>query len=894
MPRTLDPTASAEKDKAATAPAIVLRLELPSPAGTLWYSDRELEVPGLTIEPRIVTAGRIAEELAAGRRPAVTRARFELGDEDGSLRSTLSGVEIQGARATVYQHFEGLASSTMTPVLAGVASGPVEYLEGECTVGFDVADMSRKWAVDVGRAADRETFPDVDPRDEGRMLPVVFGRVRRARAACVRSGVRGTLLRDCAPGDTTLYVSGFESLEAGSALALEIGRERLTGTIDGTRFTATQRGGGMIASGTTTHETDRLSAIRDQNLCGVDNEYVGLCLKVWIAGSIEPGDLPYEYLIGTSSQLQNPATSGWEYRLIRRYDASTGTIEYWPPFTVEGTRSETPALTIHGAGHAKLVHAGTHYEITTFPAFHRSGDRVRTVVPGGWVYVLNDAPSVGVDAVYLYGRRIREPVVTPLSPLDMGGGAVGALASEGLGEEDPPLPVDDWIPVAPELYEVDLADETTFPALGRAITTVTFRCDPTALPGMRVTLGDLRGDLSGVESAGDGTGALVQIPPEVIRTILTRWGGLDGDLDIDGDAFDAAAGALSRTRFAFALGEIRDLPTVAAELAFQARSVFRWRAGKASIKVLPPGAGEPDRSLDADGREEGSLVLSWDNAEDVVTQIVAGFTREGEQREIVVRDEAAAAAWGTRTREASFWAFADSTEVERSARFWLARWCEVRRRARVSTFLQTLDVEPGDTVALDCDDICKDTVAAEVTGVRHRPGSGRDGRMAGIDIDLRLPLVAGCSSSCELACESACESACEASCESACESGCEGSCEQSCQGLCELDCAAAAEFLCTTACMASACEVACEVFVTGLDGWGCGACETACQVVCEAVCESVCEVLCESSCESSCESTCESACESFCESTCESTCELACESACESFCESACESGMES
>ena len=882
MPRMLDPAAAAETLKTAAAPAVVLRLDLPAPEGTKWYSDRELTVAGLTIEPRIVSAGRILDELAAGRRPSVTDTTFELRDDDGDLRSAFAAVELQGASATVYQHFEGLAAATMTPVLEGVASGPVEFREADHVMRFDVTDCSRKWAVDVGHAAGRDSFPNVEPRDEGRMLPVVFGRVRRARAACVRTGRRGTLLRDCGDGDTTVYVSGFESLAAGTALTLEIGRERVTGTVDGTRFTVTQRGGGTIASGTATHDTGRLSSIRDTGLGGVDNEYVGLCLKVWITGALEKGDVPFEYLIGTSSLLSDPATSGWEYRLIRRFDASTGTIEYWPPFTVEGTRSETPALTVYGSGQAKLVRAGTSYEITTFPAPHRAGDRVREVVPGGWTYILNDAPSVGVDAVYLYGRRVAEPVVMPRGVVDMGGGAVGVLASEGLGEEDPPFELDTWVPVDPELYEVNLADTTSFPALGRAITTVTFRCDPTALPGLAVARGELRADLSGVESAGDGTGTLVRNPAEVIRALVTRWGGLDATADVDSGAFDAAAATLAGRCFAFSLREMRDLPTVAAELAFQARCVFRWRAGKASIKVLPRGAGTPDHSLDADDRIEGGLVLSWDNAEDVVTQIIARFTDAGEPRELVVRDGTAIGAWGVRTKRVGFWAFADSAEVERAAAFWLARWCEVRRRALVSTFLTTLEVEPGDTVAFDCDEFAGSPVSAEVAAVRHRPGSGSGGRMAGIDLDLRLPIIAGCSGSCELACESGCESACEAACESACEAACEVTCEAACQGLCELDCAAAAEFLCTTACMAAACEVACEVFITGLDGWGCGACETACQVACEAACESVCEAYCESSCESACESACESSCESACEGACESACESTCESGCES------------
>ncbi|MHC4253909.1 MAG: hypothetical protein ACYS9X_32750, partial [Planctomycetota bacterium] len=363
MARTLDADAAAEKDKNATAPAVILKIDFPGPVGTKYYSDRAITVPGLQVESRIVDCGRIRLDLAAGRRPSVDDARIALRDEDGALRSILEPVEIQGSSATIYQHFDGLGSSTMTPLLAGVAAGDVEYREDEGVLAFDVTDISRKWAVDIGRAADTGDFPNMDPRDRGRMLPVVFGRMKHSRAVCVRSGRRGKLLRDCDCDDATLYISGFEDLPDGTSLTIEIGRERITGTISGTAFSVTSRGGGTIASGTTTHATGRQSSIRDSGLGGVDNEYVGYCLKIWITGTYGPSDIPYEYRLGGAVRLFNPPTAGYEYRLIRRFDASTGTIEYWPPFTVEGTRSETPALTLMGVGHAKLVSAGTAYTI---------------------------------------------------------------------------------------------------------------------------------------------------------------------------------------------------------------------------------------------------------------------------------------------------------------------------------------------------------------------------------------------------------------------------------------------------------------------------------------------------------------------------------------------------
>ena len=76
MPRTLDPDAAAQKDEAAPSPALVLRVDLPDPVGTRWFSDREIAVAGLDVEARIVRAGRILAELAAGRRPSVADTRF--------------------------------------------------------------------------------------------------------------------------------------------------------------------------------------------------------------------------------------------------------------------------------------------------------------------------------------------------------------------------------------------------------------------------------------------------------------------------------------------------------------------------------------------------------------------------------------------------------------------------------------------------------------------------------------------------------------------------------------------------------------------------------------------------------------------------------------------------
>ena len=101
MARTLDPAADSEKDALSTSPAVIVRVDLPGPVGTKYYSDRTVAIAGLTVEARIVECGAIASDLAAGRRPAVTDCRLVLRDDDDALGAISDQVEFQGSAATV-------------------------------------------------------------------------------------------------------------------------------------------------------------------------------------------------------------------------------------------------------------------------------------------------------------------------------------------------------------------------------------------------------------------------------------------------------------------------------------------------------------------------------------------------------------------------------------------------------------------------------------------------------------------------------------------------------------------------------------------------------------------------------------------------------------------------
>lgn len=856
MPRNLDTSAATQAASKTPSPIIILEINFPAPLSTRYYTSRETTITGLNVEPRLVECGQLQNQLAQGMRIPSNNCHINLRDDDSTLRTILDTTELQGLGAVVYMYFEGLPPSGMTPLLSGVIGGGVKYTEATATLEFDVTDISRKWDMMLGQICSRDSLPNIAPSDEGKMLPIVVGNMKRSKTIQAASSRIGTLLKTCTKDDNTLYISGFEDLPPATPLTIEIGRERITGTISGTMLSVTSRGGGTIASGTVTHSLERQTAMRDSNLTGFDNEYYGYCLLAWISADYLDGDISYDYRY-TESTARGEATSyGYEYRVIFRFDASTGTIEYWPPFSVEGTRSdeETPYI-ITGTGHVKLLRPGDTYLITTIPASHAGGERVTEVIAEGWKYILNDAPSKSVDNVYLYGRRIKNPLSIRGQTTLLGGGTVGSLEGNEYLEEEPVSNEPGWLPIDSELYEVNLNDTTSFPDLPNALTTVTFRRDPLAMPNFSFRSRELRADISGLETNADSTGTLVQNPADVIKSFLTRFGGLDATDDIDAPSFTTATSTLTNLRMAFTLSTPTALPQFIADLAFQARSSIGWDTGKIGMRVLPIDSGISVLTLNAIDRKEGSMVLGWDDEKELFSAVKAKYIQNGEPRELALADTAAVDNWGYRLKTISLFAYNETELVREITNFWLWRYALIRRRIKLRTFLQTMSLVPGDVVSLSAPELGSGSFNCEVENVRHIPGSSVDDRIDQIELDMRLPIEAGCENSCELGCEVTCQTQCEStSCETSCEFGCEAVCETGCQSTCELDCAAASEALCQSACMAVACEVACEVIIMSTDGWSCGACESACQIMCESSCETSCEASCESMCESGTES----------------------------------------
>lgn len=822
MSRVLTLGAGAAKSSPVGTPINVLKLELGEGIGDRFFSDRDLGtgngLSALNAQGRVSDWGRVSLALAERAISTINDGCVELLDADGALRALFRQVEFQRKRATLYQYFEGLGESDLAPVLVGVIDSPVRWDESRAALRFDITDISTMHRATVGTPASRGTFPLVAERDEDRTLPLVYGRVPRAEAVHAVSGATAVLVRACRNDDVRLFMDDASGFPQNTTLRIRIELELLEGHFEGNTFHVSARGLGLLTGRHTSRVADMFH-VEDSSLPGGDNAYAGHFIRM-----TDPGDNEH-------------------HRPIIYYSADLHRLRYMPPIIYDNAYWTAPA--------------GTAYDITTWARPHPAGTGVY-LAQESFVYILNDAPSKKVKQLYGYGRVLGESIFED--------GQKEALDIEG------------WAPMDPNHYTVNLNDTTTFPGLGHAVTTATFRHNPKELYP-RLKDDRLWADVEGIDGAGDGTGALVENPAEVIRNVLTRRMGLTA-AELDEASFTQAAQELGGFRMGFALDRAWDGLHLCADLAFQGRCALLWEDGKARLRVIKNRLGSAAATLDANGVEEGSVRIGRTALKELASEVEARFGQGKDRKAVVLRDAGVESAYGRRVRSIDLWAYNDRRTAVSAARFWLDRWKRLYEEVRLTAFLNALELQRSDTVTLDLPALFATGAKGEVREIDHEPGDGERRRMDRLTLSLRLPVVAGCASTCETECESGGESGCLTACEATAESGC-WQCETQCETLCELACTTEA-------------ELNCIVNDTGGGSWhGCGGCETSCEMTCETGCESGCETGCQSQCEGTCESGCEGGCESGCETSCEEGCQTVCETGNESGCQTGCETSCE-
>jgi len=781
MVRPLTGNTITEKNATRTAPINIIRIDFGGALGTKYYSDHALGSGDassvLNAAQRIVSWGALAFASPSGNAfvTSDTTTSLVFRDSDKIIFGYFLDTAFQNKKVIVYQYFSGLGAGDVQAIIEGVISEPPVWNEANATMRVNLADLSYQYRTNIGTIVRKEDLPYVDPTRRSQTIPLVFGNVKRAPCLGIHDALVTHLVRDCHIEDTVLYVDNAENFPQETTIVLRVG---LGGVIQGyflgNTFHITKRDWTILSSTISENEAGVSDfEFRDWGLGETDDVYRGYWIKVLMTG--------YNYDAGG-----NPV-----YRRILEYQADSKTLIY---------RQQ-------GVDIYRDLVATDPYDIVTMAIKHDEGTLVFMAV--GYKFIVSDAPCADVPVVETFGSiDVTEP----------------DEASDD--ETDPVVDYEGWLRVNPDSYIVNKYDVDVF-GVDHPITTLTF---PRNIREFQPEFDGVFANVAGVDTTANGAGSVITDPAEIIKTILTRFVGVPAEY-IDSDSFTtASAEGTSFIPFGFVLSRVWDSIELCANLAFQARCMMLWEAGKARLLWLKDAMAAPSLTISKDAIIQNTLKISRTAFGNVVSEVEGVFypkgehNRDGERRSLVATDAATEAAYGRHVTSIELWAHTDNHHASMITSFWLTRWKWIWEQVEFSTFLTSLELERQDVVQLDWATFFLNGQLGRVLDVTHTPGSVDS--MDTLRLKLELPIGPGCATICEVSCEGGVETGCLTSCESV-EETC-WQCETSCEYACQLFCTSNSQTGCQVSECGEGCGAGCEA--TGCDNVGC---MTSCQENCD-------------------------------------------------------------
>ena len=832
--KTLTGNMTTKKNALSQEPINILKIVFGGAVGTKYYSDRALTSP-VTAEGRVVDWGSFTKNIGDAVDVNITSdIRIVMADADKVLYGYLSQVDFQRCRTYLYQWESTLVLGDMIPLIDGVIYGPVGWEEDTATISFDITDIAGFRERTLGTVATVDDFPAIAQDDENKVIPIVYGHVKRSHSVQIEGRASTTTAAGTRKTATELAVVDGSRFAQDVTIECYLGDELIDGVMHGNKFTIDNRSM-VIYSGTTTHMGGSINEIIDTTMDD-PKEY-------------------YHYI----AQVQTP-DNVWHTRHIYRVKESLSAVYIGA---------------IRFGGTWWIIPAGTPWKVQCPAQNHSAGTPFyENTEYVSWI--INEYPSEEVTGIEAWGYKQKAVVIQRWNR------ELGQMEDYELIKE-----YEGWVAFDYEEYEVNLDDDSFLGQFGHNCTTVKMWRNPADMPERGFKDNVLRPTLKGIIGIGTTPDSTVDIVEDICLRFLDMT-----PADIHAASFAAAAVDSTWIKIGFCLTRQRNALELLADLCFQSRMSLTWEEGLAKLHFLYNSAGTPTSTLQDSDIAESSLLIDYSSLDDIITEITAMYLEAAEEKKRTVSDATAELSFGRRVREYDFWSHINGSTVHSIISFWLERWKHVYTEVTIDTMLTSLEVQCGDTVELNKTDFYS-SQNAYVIEVMHDPGEGVDSNIDNINLKVRLPKWAGCELSCEMECETGCESTCEIGCQSTCETGCEYVCESECQVVCEIICESTCELSCTEGCEMSCtigCEVGCEESCTVACQSSCETdCESGCEVGCQTSCESECESECEAGCESGCETVCETGCEVSCETTCETGCQTACQESCQTDCEVSCQ-----
>ena len=255
--------------------------------------------------------------------------------------------------------------------------------------------------------------------------------------------------------------------------------------------------------------------------------------------------------------------------------------------------------------------------------------------------------------------------------------------------------------------------------------------------------------VQGIETAGDGTGALIENPADVLKHILVDLLGFDEGTFVDTDAFAATGDCLDAIggRFGFALLDQTKASRLLGALAEQARSRLVFDSGKFRLVYRADSPGEACRILESSSLVLDSPAIRHRGLGSVFNKVIGyhsrDYSRSGGPADMYSRFASAEGAssqaiYGIRESQRELFAVRNDEYAQHLVDFLVAGNPEPNHRYRWRSFLRDVDLERGDIVEL-CDletDLFK--VKGEIVEASFFPGNGAARRLDAIGFEAEL------------------------------------------------------------------------------------------------------------------------------------------------------------
>ena len=825
--RTLGAIAEAARQLRSYS-GILLALKVEFPTGNMYFTSswEPSDVPTAQLQRLVTDWGEVISSLGEATSFPQSLGGVTIADPDGTIRLLWEDTVFQRLPCELYwavwtpgQAVPSIAQSTS--ILRGAIAPPEAWAEVDLTMRFALTDFALRRTNAIGLRALRDDYPSISQSDNGKIIPLVYGKPKAVPAIYINGGPVARLVGEISRTAVTFYVDDASRFPQSVAIIISIDKEQIRGSFSGNTFTVLNRPY-QYANGTTTNTTAEYATAIDTSKIGDgDNVYVGyrFRLNANLRESNMNRNQSFSLMIGNT--VPRDVQLDQASREIVRFVSTTGKFEFARTFVLETEIAYIAGglvadSNLQVSGEEVSLRALVPYTIRSLAEYHADGAEVLLVdEPADFIV---GRGTLSVNAIYVHGMR-KPPQITFKQT---GRGVIGYLSSLAEDNESSYRPinlVNAWKPVPPELYSVV---HTTHAGTGDPITIVRIVRRPRDLPGFVLDKDDILVDLVNT----------ITNPAEVMEDICNTHGGMAVD-------FSAAATSLTNWHLDFASFDETTVVELLSDLAYQSRCALRWTAEDPELIYQYANGGTPVLALGrsnilSDLQDNSTFMMYREDIDEVYSQVTVNWMEPNAELEkprdmsYTERDATVESTVGRRDISIDCWAHNIDAGPKALALYMLERHKHLSRLIETDVSIYGMALQPGDIVSVTHPVLPTSPEPGQIINIGHRVGRHPE-TIDSVRVQLRQFHWPGCgATSCQGFCESTgCETG---SCQTKWQPAACWNCETDCQTLCQLlGCVTAAQLVCSNTTCQTAATTGCWMFcmpTTMVFVFGCGYCES--------------------------------------------------------------------